>query len=64
MDYKTDKLPHYLQLETMAEQIKIIEVLLIEGDVLVTFSDGRIVRLEVGDIYMSSVEPPSEPNRF
>jgi hypothetical protein len=47
----------------MAEQVKIIEVSLIEGDVLVTFADGRIVRLEPGDIYASSVEPPSEPNR-
>jgi hypothetical protein len=47
----------------MAEQVKIIEVSLIEGDALVTFSDGRIVRLEVADIYASSEEPPSEPNR-
>jgi hypothetical protein len=47
----------------MAEHVKIIEVSLIEGDVLVTFSDGRIVRLEVGDIYALTQEPPSEPNR-
>jgi hypothetical protein len=47
----------------MAKQVKIIEVLLIEGDVLVTFSDGRITRLDRGGIHAQSIEAPPEPDR-
>ena len=47
----------------MAEKAKIIEVTLLEGDVLVTFSDGRITRLDRDDIHAQSIEAPPEPDR-
>jgi hypothetical protein len=47
----------------MAEKVKIIEVALLEGDVFVTFSDGRIARLDRGDIHAQSIEAPPEPDR-
>jgi hypothetical protein len=47
----------------MAEKVKIIEVSLLEGEVLVTFSDGRITRLDCDDIHGQSIEAPPEPDR-
>lgn len=47
----------------MAEKAKIIEVELLDGGVLVTFSDGRIARLERDDIHAQSIEAPPDPNR-
>jgi hypothetical protein len=47
----------------MAEKAKIIEVALLEGDVLVTFSDGRITRLDRADLHAQSIEAPPEPDR-
>jgi hypothetical protein len=48
----------------MADRAKIIELSLIEGNVLVTFSDGRVVTLcaeDLEDLYADSEEPPLEP---
>jgi hypothetical protein len=47
----------------MAEKLKIIEVAILEGDVLVTFSDGRITRLDCDEIHGQSIEAPPEPDR-
>jgi hypothetical protein len=47
----------------MAEKVKIIEVAILEGDVLVTFSDGRITRLNRDEIHAQSIEAPPEPDR-
>jgi hypothetical protein len=52
-----------LYLEGMAEKVKIIEVVLHDGDVLVTFSDGRITRLDRDEIHAQSIESPPEPDR-
>jgi hypothetical protein len=47
----------------MAEKVKIIEVAILEGDVLVTFSDGRITWLNRDEIHAQSIEAPEEPDR-
>lgn len=47
----------------MAEKVKIIEVEMLEGDVLVTFSDGRTTRLDSNEVYAQSEEAPPEPDR-
>ena len=49
----------------MPDQVKIVEVERIDGNVVVTFSDGRVTTLDPNDIYLSSVEvsakyPPEE----
>ncbi len=43
----------------MPEKVKIVEIERINGNVVVTFSDGRVTTLDPGDIYSTSVEPPS-----
>jgi hypothetical protein len=48
----------------MAEKVKIIEVEILEGDVLVTFSDGRITRLDGDALHVHSIEAPPEPDRY
>jgi hypothetical protein len=45
----------------MLDQVKIIEVVLIKGDVLVVFSDGRITTLHRDYLYSQSVELPPYP---
>jgi hypothetical protein len=47
----------------MAEEVKIIEVVILEGDVLVTFSDGRITRLGGKALHAHSTKAPPEPDR-
>ena len=47
----------------MADPPEIIELALIAGNVLVTFSDGRITRLDRADIHAQSIEVPPEPDR-
>ena len=47
----------------MVERAKIIELALIAGNVLVTFSDGRITRLDRDDLHAQSIEAPPEPDR-
>jgi hypothetical protein len=44
----------------MVEKVKIVEVERIDGNVVVTFSDGRIATLDPDDIHSTSVEPPSK----
>jgi hypothetical protein len=44
----------------MAEKIKIVEIERIDGNVIVTFSDGRITTLGPNDIHSTSVEPSSK----
>ena len=47
---------------TQLEKPRIIEVATIAGDVLVTFSDGRIAMLDAYNIYLESQEPPPDPD--
>jgi hypothetical protein len=47
----------------MAEKVKVVEVELLEDDVLVTFSDGRITRLDRDDLHAQSIEAPPEADR-
>ena len=47
----------------MAENAKIVDVALFDGDVLVVFSDGRIARLDSDEIYAQSIEATLEPDR-
>jgi hypothetical protein len=47
----------------MAEKAKVIEVEILESDVLVTFSDGRITRLDRDWLHVHSIEAPPEPDR-
>ncbi len=42
------------------EKVKIVEVERIGGNVVVTFSDGRVTTLEPDDIHLASVEPPAK----
>lgn len=42
------------------EKVKIIEVERINGNVVVTFSDGRVTTLEPDDIHLTSVEPSAK----
>jgi hypothetical protein len=63
VDWKTDITPPSVYLEGMTEKVKIIEVALLEGDVLVTFADGRITRLDRADLHAQSIEAPPEPDR-
>jgi hypothetical protein len=42
------------------EKVKIIEVERINGNVVVTFSDGRVTTLEPDDIHLTSVEPATK----
>lgn len=42
------------------EKIEIVEVERIDGNVVVTFSDGRVTTLAPNDIHLTSVEPPSK----
>jgi hypothetical protein len=42
------------------EKVKIIEVERINGNVVVTFSDGRVTTLEPDDIHLTSVKPPTK----
>jgi hypothetical protein len=42
------------------EKVKIVEVERIDGNVVVTFSDGRVTTLEPADIHLTSVEPPTK----
>jgi hypothetical protein len=58
----TDINPTFPYPERM-EKVRIIEVSILEGDVLVTFSDGRIARLDRADIHAQSIEAPPEPDR-
>ena len=44
----------------MPEKVKIVEVERINGNVVVTFSDGRVTTLDPDDIHSTSVEPPSQ----
>jgi hypothetical protein len=44
------------------EKAKVIEVATIAGNVLVTFSDGRIAMLDAYEIYLESTEPPPDPD--
>jgi hypothetical protein len=44
----------------MPEKVKIIEVERIDGNVVVTFSDGRVTTLDPDDIHLNSVEPPPD----
>ena len=44
----------------MAAKVKIVEVERIDGNVVVTFSDGRITTLDPDDIHSISVAPPSK----
>ena len=44
----------------MSEKVKIVEVARIGGNVVVTFSDGRVTTLDPDDIHLTSVEPPSK----
>jgi hypothetical protein len=46
----------------MVEVVKIIEIALIGGDVLVTFSDGRITLLDADAIHAQSIEAPTYPD--
>jgi hypothetical protein len=39
----------------------VIEVAILAGKVLVTFSDGRIAMLNADDLHLQSVEAPVEP---
>jgi hypothetical protein len=47
----------------MAEKVKVIEVELLDRDVLVTFSDGRVTRLDRDELHAQSIEAPPEPDR-
>lgn len=62
VDCETDIPPLHLYRECMAEQVKIIEIALIRGDVLVTFSDGRITHLDADDIHAQFIEAPPYPD--
>ncbi len=44
----------------MAEKIRIIEMSRVGGDVLITFSDGRVTTLDIDALYGNSKEPPPE----
>jgi len=46
--------------EIKIEKVEILEVERLDGNVVVTFSDGRITTLEPDDIYSTSVEPPAK----
>jgi hypothetical protein len=53
-----------IEYKAKAEKVKIVEVSILEGDVLVTFSDGRIARLDGDDaLHAHSTEAPPEPDR-
>ena len=47
----------------MPKKMAIIEVEILDGDVLVTFSDGRITRLDGDVLHDYSIEAPPEPDR-
>ena len=44
----------------MRDEVKVVEVERIDGNVVVTFSDGRVTTLDPNDIYLSSVEVPAK----
>lgn len=46
----------------MVQKVKIIEVIILEGGILVTFFDGRIARLDSNEIRVRSIEAPDYPD--
>ena len=46
--------------EVKIEKVEIVEIERLNGNVVVTFSDGRVTTLHPDDIHLTSVEPPSK----